>query len=60
MFINEFCGIVNLIVDNYEEILLGVVFGNILKCEFLVGHFDLIVLFFCLKVNLSISIACLI
>lgn len=43
MFINEFCTIVDLIVDNNKKIFLGVVLGNILVGILLVRHFEFVV-----------------
>ena len=39
MLVNELGGIVDYIVDDQEDVLLGVVLGNILVCVFC-RHFD--------------------
>ena len=62
MFIDEFCAIVDLIVDNNKKIFLGVVLSNILVGVLLVRHFEYVVLFFQGKKSkqkeISIAIAC--
>lgn len=40
MLVNELGGIVDLIVDHHEDVLLGVVLGNILVGVLLGSHFD--------------------
>jgi hypothetical protein len=39
VLIYELCAVVDLVVDDHEQVLLGVVLGNILVGELLVGHF---------------------
>lgn len=39
MLIYELCAVVDLVVDDHEQVLLGVVLGNILVGELLVRHF---------------------
>lgn len=39
VLIYELCAVVDLVVDDHEQVLLGVVLGNILVGELLVRHF---------------------
>lgn len=46
MLVDKLGGIVDLVVDHHEEVLLGVVLSNILVRERLLGHFVCIFFFF--------------
>lgn len=45
MLVDKLGGIVDLVVDHHEEVLLGVVLSNILVRERLLGHFVCIFFF---------------